>query len=89
MWRPHCKEREVHSNRDRVRGEEGVAFPCCYCSANKGLKEYFMLFLLFFKPLHTALPSNSNMEVLTSKNRMSATPFLPLYFSEYVTGLLW
>ena len=30
------------------------------------------------------LPSNSNMEVLTSKNRMSATTFLSLYFSKYV-----
>ena len=30
------------------------------------------------------LPSNSNMEVLTSKNRMSATMFLSLYFSKNV-----
>ena len=31
-------------------------------------------------------PGNGNMEVLTSKNRMSATPFLSLYFREYVTS---
>ena len=29
-------------------GEGGVAILCCYRGANKGLKEYFMLFLLLY-----------------------------------------
>ena len=51
---------------------------------------YSLLIIIRLMPLHWALPGNSNMEVLTSKNRMSATMFLSLYFSKYViTGLLW
>ena len=53
MQRLHCEReeerREVPYKVTEIesKGEEGVAITCCCCSANKGLKEYFVLFLLY------------------------------------------
>ena len=50
--------------------------------------QYFRLYLLLIYHYTLSVPGYSNMEVLTSMNRMSATTFLSLYVSsEYGTGL--
>ena len=68
---------------ERVMGQEGVATLCCYCGTNKGLKNTLLFsYYYYIRPLHLVHPGNGNMEVLTSKNRMSATTFLSLYFSK-------
>ena len=77
-------ERDTREGYQRVRGQEGVATPCCYSGINKGLKNTLLFSYYYIRPLHGALPGNGNMEVLTLKNRMSAIKFLLLYFSENV-----
>ena len=57
--------------------------------------QYFRPYLLLLYHYTVSVPGYSNMEVLTSTNRMSATTFLSLYLSSkygtklhfYVTGL--
>ena len=43
--------------------------------------QYFRLYLLLIYHYTLSTPGYGNMEVLTSKNRMSAATFLSLYFS--------
>ena len=42
------KEEKYRVTEIESKGKEGVAISCCCRGANKGLKEYFMLFLLLY-----------------------------------------
>ena len=58
------------------------ATPCCYHGTNKGFIYITLLLLIIFTLTITlSIHGNSNMEVLTSDQRMSATTIFSLYFS--------
>ena len=66
-----------------------LATPCCYCGANK--RTYILYFTLAYSyplTIKHSVHGISNMEVLTSNERMSAITIFSLYFDEdqYVTG---
>ena len=65
-----------------MRREES-ACPCAVTAAliKDYYIQYFRLYLLLIYHYTLSIPSYSNMEVLASTNRMSATTFISLYFS--------